>query len=83
MPSHIFTRVGFWKDSIASNIKSAAVAKESKDLHDQLHAMDYLVYAHMQLGQEKQAKAVIDEMKASSIQGILPLPSCLDRSSRS
>ena len=66
MPSHIFTRVGFWKDSIASNAKSAEVAKESKDLHDQLHAMDYLVYAHLQLGQEKKAKAVLDEMKTVS-----------------
>lgn len=66
MPSHIFTRVGYWKDSIASNTKSAQVAKESRDLHDQLHAMDYLVYAHMQLGQEKQAQTVLDEMKAVS-----------------
>jgi len=38
------------------------VAKESKDLHDQLHAMDYLVYADLQLGQDEKAKAVIDEM---------------------
>ena len=64
MPSHIFTRVGYWKDSIASNSRSAQVARESKELHDQLHAMDYLVYAHLQLGQEKQAKAVLDDMKA-------------------
>ena len=63
MPSHILTRVGYWKDSIASNTRSAQSAKESKDAHDQLHAMDYLVYAHLQLGQEKQAKAVLDEMK--------------------
>ena len=66
MPSHIFTRVGYWKDSIASNARSAQAAKESKDLHDQLHAMDYLVYAHLQLGQEKMAKAVLDEMKSVS-----------------
>src|ERR1700704_3657525 len=62
MPSHIFTRVGYWKDSIASNVESSRVAKESKDLHDQLHAMDYLVYADLQLGQDEKAKAVIDEM---------------------
>ena len=64
MPSHIFTRVGYWKESIASNARSAQVAKESKELHDQLHAMDYLVYAHLQLGQEKQARVVLDEMRA-------------------
>lgn len=62
MPSHIFTRVGYWKDSIESNARSAQAAKESKDLHDQLHAMDYLVYAHLQLGQERKAKAVLDEI---------------------
>src|SRR6185295_18522545 len=62
MPSHIFTRVGYWKDSIASNSVSQRVAKEAKDFHDQLHAMDYLVYAHLQLGQDAKAKAVIDEM---------------------
>ena len=41
MPSHIFTRVGYWKDSIASNTVSARAAKDGKDFHDQLHAMDY------------------------------------------
>jgi hypothetical protein len=62
MPSHIFTRVGYWTESIASNVEAARVAKESKDFHDQLHAMDYLVYANLQLGQDAKAKAVIDEM---------------------
>ena len=66
MPSHIFTRVGYWSESIASNAKSAEVAKESKELHDQLHAMDYLVYAHLQLGQDKKAQAVLEQMKAVS-----------------
>jgi tetratricopeptide (TPR) repeat protein len=66
MPSHIFTRVGYWKDSIASNASAARAAKETKEPHDQLHAMDYLVYAHLQLGQEKKAQAVIDEMKTVS-----------------
>src|SRR5438874_13750696 len=62
MPSHIFTRVGYWTESIASNMEAARVAKEAKDLHDQLHAMDYLVYADLQLGQDAKAKAIIDEM---------------------
>jgi hypothetical protein len=62
MPSHIFTRVGYWTESIASNAEAARVAKESKSFHDQLHAMDYLVYANLQLGQDEKAKAVIDEM---------------------
>jgi hypothetical protein len=63
MPSHIFTRVGYWKESIASNAESSSVAKLDNSLHDQLHAMDYLVYAYLQLGQDQKAKAVIDEME--------------------
>src|SRR6476659_6880371 len=62
MPSHIFTRVGYWKDSIASNAESARVAAADKEGHDQLHAMDYLVYAHLQLGEDAKARAVIDDM---------------------
>src|SRR4030088_3383588 len=61
MPSHIFTRVGYWKESIASNAEAARVAKEATDFHDQLHSMDYLVYAYLQLGQDQKAKAVLDE----------------------
>ncbi len=63
MPSHIFTRVGYWKDSIASNIASAKAARESEEWDDQLHGMDYLVYAHLQLGQDKNARGVVDEME--------------------
>jgi hypothetical protein len=62
MPSHIFTRVGYWKESIDSNVASQRVAKDAADFHDQLHAMDYLVYAYLQLGQDAKAKAVIDDM---------------------
>jgi hypothetical protein len=64
MPSHIFTRVGYWSESIASNAEAARVAKESKDFHDQLHAMDYQVYAYLQLGQDQKAKAIVDEETA-------------------
>jgi hypothetical protein len=63
MPSHIFTRVGYWSDSIASNLEAARVAKINSEGHDQLHAMDYLVYAYLQLGQDRNAKAVMEEMK--------------------
>src|SRR6202790_247755 len=64
MPSHIFTRVGYWTESIASNVESSRVARADKEGHDQLHAMDYLVYAYLQLGKDKKAAAVIDEMTA-------------------
>src|SRR6187551_3186686 len=62
IPSHIFTRVGYWKESIDSNKVAQRVAKEATDFHDQLHSMDYQVYAYLQLGQDAKAKAVIDEM---------------------
>src|SRR6195952_744785 len=61
MPSHIFTRVGYWSESIASNAEAARVAKQSGDFAEQLHAMDYEVYAYLQLGQDQNAKAVIDD----------------------
>ena len=62
MPSHIFTRVGYWKESIALEHRIGACREGGRDVHDQLHAMDYLVYAYLQLGQDAKAKAVIDEM---------------------
>jgi tetratricopeptide (TPR) repeat protein len=62
MPSHIFTRVGYWSDSIASNLASARSAEKSGDFSEELHAMDYLVYAYLQLGQDQKAKGVIDSM---------------------
>src|SRR5215207_2369208 len=70
MPSHIFTRVGAWNESIASNTASARAAKEGKDFDEQLHAMDYMVYAHLQLAEDQKAQAVVAEMKA--VTGINP-----------
>lgn len=64
MPSHIFTRVGYWKESIASNMESVRVAKLDGEQHDEAHGMDYLVYAYLQLAQDKKAKAVVDELTA-------------------
>ena len=62
MPSHIFTRVGYWQEWINSNNVSQRVAKEAGEFGEQLHAMDYMVYAYLQLGQDAKAKAVVDEM---------------------
>jgi hypothetical protein len=71
MPSHIFTRLGLWDDSIASNIASAKSAVEqSRRLHggggafDQLHALDYLVYAYLQQARNKAALQALGEMEA-------------------
>jgi tetratricopeptide (TPR) repeat protein len=64
MPSHIFTRVGYWKESIAANLASVQAAKANKEGGEQLHGQDYLVYAYLQLGQDKEAHATVDEIEA-------------------
>ena len=61
MPSHIFTRVGAWQESAASNLRSASVAKAEREFGEQLHAMDYLVYAYLQLARDTDAQRVVDE----------------------
>ena len=62
MPSHIYTRVGYWRQSIESNVASVKAAKAEKSVGNYLHAQDYMVYAHLQLGQDEQARAVVEEM---------------------
>jgi predicted Zn-dependent protease len=64
MPSHIFTRVGYWKESIASNIASVKAAKTEKEYGSAFHGEDYMVYAYLQLADDKDARSVIDDMKA-------------------
>jgi tetratricopeptide (TPR) repeat protein len=64
MPSHIFTRLGLWDDSIRSNLASEQAARQHGDIMGQLHAMDYLVYAYLQTGRDKEARQVIAAMKA-------------------
>ncbi|MEB2776782.1 hypothetical protein SYJ56_15760 [Algoriphagus sp. D3-2-R+10] len=70
MPSHIFTRLGLWDESISSNIKSTASAlcySESIDpaahWDEELHGMDYLVYAYLQVGDNQQANAQYEYLK--------------------
>lgn len=66
MPSHIFTRVGLWTDSIAANTAAAQAAKTEKSPNDQLHAQDYMVYAYLQSGQDKNARRIIDDITATT-----------------
>src|SRR5215469_5209569 len=67
MPSHIFTRVGDWKESIDTNARSIAEAKTEHATSSVLHAMDYTVYAQLQLGRDADASAVVNE--SSDISG--------------
>jgi hypothetical protein len=61
MPSHIFTRVGAWQDSVAGNRRSADVAKKDGNGNEAFHAADYMVYANLQLGRHEEARKVIQE----------------------
>ncbi|ABF42656.1 TPR repeat protein [Candidatus Koribacter versatilis Ellin345] len=63
MPSHIFTRLGLWEDSIASNTAARTAAHRAGDIGEELHAMDYLVYAQLQLGRDEDAAQIVGELK--------------------
>jgi tetratricopeptide (TPR) repeat protein len=73
MPSHIFVRLGYWEDSIGSNLSSAEAAHahvQKKNpgagdgvmAFDELHALDYLVYAWLQRGEDDKARATLDRI---------------------
>lgn len=64
MPSHIFTRLGLWEDSITSNLAAREAAHQQGDPGEELHAMDYLVYAYLQSGRDSDAAQVIQQLKA-------------------
>jgi len=64
MPSHIFTRLGLWEDSIASNIAAREAAHQQGDTAQELHAMDYLVYAYLQSGRDKQAGQIVQQLRS-------------------
>jgi hypothetical protein len=65
MPSHIFTRVGYWKESIASNAESVKAAVPAKEYTEQFHGRDYMVYAYLQLARDSDARAVVDDIIAA------------------
>jgi hypothetical protein len=66
MPSHIFTRVGYWKESITANLASMRASQEGHDVGEQLHAGDYLVYAYLQLAQDEDARTIIETIAATT-----------------
>ena len=63
MPSHIFTRLGMWSDSVRSNQAAREAAHQQGDLGEELHAMDYLVYALLQEGQQVEAASVLKDLQ--------------------
>jgi hypothetical protein len=78
MPSHIFTRLGLWDDCIKSNTQSVAAAKcyaETAGINghwdEELHGLDYLVYAYLQKGDNKAAREQMNYIAA--ISGVYPV----------
>jgi hypothetical protein len=70
MPSHIYTRLGMWEESLASNRASAAAARAYGERHhpgttyfEELHALDYLAYGHLQRGEDAEARAVVERVQ--------------------
>jgi len=71
MPSHIYSMVGMWKESVASNLSSIAVSNDyaartklDGTLAGVPHALDFMQYAYLQMGQDAKAKALIEESAA-------------------
>lgn len=71
MPSHIFTRLGYWQDSIRTNhaaaeVAHAAAAKKEAGMAgaEGLHAMDYMMYAYLQGAQDGEAKRLLERVRA-------------------
>jgi hypothetical protein len=62
MPSHTFTRVGLWQDSIDTNIESAKTARQSNMTSEELHASDYQMYAYLQTAQDVAAQRLLDAL---------------------
>jgi tetratricopeptide (TPR) repeat protein len=71
MPSHIFTRVGAWTESVATNERAAVAARRDNDADETAHSMDYMVYAFLQLGRDADAKRVVDD--AARVTGMTPV----------
>lgn len=60
MPSHTFTRVGFWRESIETNRRSAEAARASSTAGEELHALDYQAYAYLQIAHDEEARRVLE-----------------------
>jgi hypothetical protein len=63
MPSHIFTRVGAWEESVATNRRSAEVSRAEKEPGGGVHASDYMVYAYLQLARDNDASEAFQEAR--------------------
>jgi hypothetical protein len=79
MPSHTFTRVGYWQESIDANVAAGDVARRQGIVGEELHAMDYRAYAYLQTGQDAKARELVTALPgvvsrlSGAVQGSAPL----------
>jgi tetratricopeptide (TPR) repeat protein len=62
MPSHTFTRLGYWQESIDSNVAAASAARREGQTAEELHASDYEIYAYLQTGQDEAAGRMVNSL---------------------
>lgn len=62
MPSHTFTRLGYWQESIDSNVAAAAAARREGQTAEELHASDYEIYAYLQTAQDAAAGRIANSL---------------------
>src|SRR5690349_1243367 len=60
MPSHTFTRVGLWQESVATNIRSADTADRYGEPESTMHALDYMMYGYLQMAMDSEANATLE-----------------------
>jgi hypothetical protein len=68
MPSHTFTRLGYWQESIDSNVAAAAAARRQGQTAEELHASDYEIYAYLQTGQDEAAARIVNSLIGAAAQ---------------
>ena len=62
MPSHTFTRLGYWQESIDANVASGEIARRDGVVGEELHTMDYRTYAYLQTAQDAKARAMVEAL---------------------
>src|SRR5246127_5920095 len=76
MPSHIFARLGLWQDDINSNLAAIRVADAMAEhhhvMHHKVHSMDFLEYAYLQIGDDANAKATMEQIEAIRVEQMDP-----------
>ena len=69
MPSHTFTRIGLWRESVETNIRSMTSAEADSAIAETLHAADYAVYAYLQMRDEAAARSVLARLPELALTG--------------